>query len=293
MEHIGFIGLGVMGRPMALNLLKAGYEVTVYDISAQQMEALAAAGALTARSCREVARACEVVITMLPNSPDVHAAITGRDGVLEGAGEGSIIVDMSSISPRVSKELAAVCAAKKVTYLDCPVSGGEPKAVDGTLAIMCGGPTAVFDHVKPMLMCMGASVELIGEAGSGNMAKLANQIIVAVNIAAIGEAFVLLKKSGVDCETVFKAIRGGLAGSNALNAKAPMMLAHQFAPGFRIDLHIKDLMNAMDAAEAADAPLPLSTAVIEMLQTLSAKGDGGLDHSALLKHYEALADVII
>lgn len=290
---IGFIGLGIMGKPMAANLLKAGYELTVYDIDASAVEAATARGAKAAASAAEAARRSDVVVTMLPNSPHVRAAVLGAGGVLEGASEGLVIVDMSSIAPGASQEIAAACAEKGVVYLDCPVSGGEPKAVDGTLSIMCGGDAAAFERVKPLLLSMGASAVHVGAVGSGNTTKLANQIIVACNIAALSEALTLAVKAGVDPEKVFEAIKGGLAGSTVMNAKAPMMLARNFAPGFRIDLHIKDLTNTLETGASVDTPLPMTTLALDMMKVLRADGKDKLDHSALVQYYEKIADVTV
>jgi 2-hydroxy-3-oxopropionate reductase len=213
MKKIGFIGLGIMGKPMAKNLLKAGYTLTVYDIVAEKINDVVEAGAKAGSSSKEVAEKNEVIITMLPNSPDVKEAVLGNNGVLEGAKPGTILIDMSSIAPLASKEVAEKAKEKGVTVLDAPVSGGEPKAIEGTLAIMVGGPQKTFDEVEDILSVMGASVTRVGEIGSGNMTKLANQIIVALNIAAMSEAMVLAAKAGVNAEKVFQAIRGGLAGS--------------------------------------------------------------------------------
>ena len=246
--HIGFIGLGIMGKPMAKNLLKAGHTLVVYDIVEAPVKELVEAGATAGSSPKDVAAQNELIITMLPNSPHVKKAVLGEGGVIEGAKPGSVLVDMSSIAPLASREVAAELAKKGVEMLDAPVSGGEPKAIDGTLAIMVGGKEAVFEKVKDVLLKMGASAVLCGDIGAGNVTKLANQIIVALNIAAMSEAFVLATKAGVDPERVFNAIKGGLAGSTVLNAKAPMVLEGNYKPGFRIELHIKDLQNALDTA---------------------------------------------
>ena len=291
MKKIGFIGLGIMGKPMAQNLLKAGYELTVYDIVPERMEELVKAGARRGSSGQDVAARSEVVITMLPNSPHVRAAVLGPNGVLEGARPGTILVDMSSIAPLASQEIAARARAKGVAMLDAPVSGGEPKAVAGTLAIMVGGPEGTFEQVKDILARMGASVTRVGDIGSGNITKLANQIIVALNIAAMSEAMVLATKAGVDPEKVFQAIRGGLAGSAVLDAKMPLALQGNFKPGFRIELHIKDMANALDTAHELGVPVPLSSVVMEVLQALKADGKAGNDHGGIIQFYEQLAKV--
>ena len=291
MSNIGFIGLGIMGRPMAKNLLKAGHKLVVYDIVQASVDDVAASGAARGQSCSDVASKSDIVITMLPDGPDVEAAMLGPAGVLEGARQGSIVVDMSSISPTVAQKVGAACAAKGVGFLDAPVSGGEPKAIDGTLAIMVGGESGVFETVKPVLEKMGSSVLLTGPVGAGNVTKLANQIMVACNIAAMGEALVLATRAGLDPEVVFNAVKGGLAGSTVLNAKAPMVIGRNFKPGFRIRLHQKDLRNALLAGESMKVPLPLTSMVQQMLITLMNEGKGDLDHSAIVNYIEKGAGV--
>ena len=282
---IGFIGLGIMGKPMAKNLLKAGHELFVFDINKDSVADVQAAGGKSTSSAAEAASNAEIVITMLPNSPHVKTAILGEKGVLEGIKSGTIIVDMSSIAPLASQEVEKACKAKGIKMLDAPVSGGEPKAIDGTLAIMVGGDKDIFEKVKPILLQVGASAIHCGNIGAGNSAKLANQVIVALNIAAVAEALTLVKKAGVDPDLVFQAIKGGLAGSTVLNAKAPMMMDSNFKPGFKIDLHIKDLANALDTGHEVGSPLPLTSLVREMMETLHADGFGQDDHSALARYY--------
>ncbi|MDT4763176.1 2-hydroxy-3-oxopropionate reductase [Sphaerochaeta sp. PS] len=282
---IGFVGLGIMGKPMVKNLLKAGHEVVAFDLNKASLDEVVASGAVAGTSAGDVASKTPLVITMLPNSPHVKAVVMGEGGVLSGAKEGTILIDMSSIAPLASQEVEKACREKKVRMLDAPVSGGEPKAVDGTLAIMVGGDKALFEEVKDILLVMGATAVHCGSVGAGNTTKLANQIIVALNIAAVSEAFTLVKKAGVDPELVFDAIKGGLAGSTVMNAKAPMMMDSNFKPGFKIDLHIKDLANAMDTAHSVGSPLPLTASVREMMETLHADGFGGDDHSALARYY--------
>ena len=282
---IGFIGLGIMGKPMAKNLLKAGHEVVCFDVVAANVADVVAAGAVAAKSSADVASQVPVVITMLPNSPHVKTVVLGKDGVLEGAKKGLVLIDMSSIAPLASQEVEKACAEKGVRMLDAPVSGGEPKAIDGSLAIMVGGEKALFEEMKEILLVMGASAVHCGPIGAGNTTKLANQVIVALNIAAVAEAFTLVRKAGVDPHLVFDAIKGGLAGSTVMNAKAPMMMDSNFKPGFKIDLHIKDLANAMDTAHSVGSPLPLTASVREMMETLHADGFGGDDHSALARFY--------
>ena len=285
---IGFIGLGIMGRPMAKNLIKAGYKLVVYDKFAD-VEDLVSLGAKRASSSREVAMQSNVIITMLPNSPHVKEAVLGKDGVIEGAIKDSILIDMSSIAPAVSREIFNILKEKGIEMIDAPVSGGEPKAIEGTLAIMVGGNEKTFNRIKPILEKMGSSITYCGPIGAGNTTKLANQIIVALNIAALSEALVLSTKSGIDPSTVFNAIRGGLAGSAVMEAKIPMILDGNFKPGFRIDLHIKDLQNTLDTAHELNVPIPLTASVMEILQALKSDGLENLDHSAIIRYYEKLA----
>lgn len=294
MSNIGFIGLGIMGRPMCKNLLKAGYHVTAFDPYAKEaLEEVVADGAVRGSSNADVAAKSDVIIVMVPNSPNVRAAVLGENGVLDGcAGSSRDIIDMSSIAPLESKSIAEECAKRGVHMMDAPVSGGEPKAIDGTLSIMCGGPKALFDKYLDVLQVLGGSVVHCGDLnGAGNTVKLANQIIVAANIAACAEALTLASMAGVNPETVFQAIRGGLAGSTVMNAKVPMMLDGNFEPGFRIDLHIKDLNNALDTAHSLGAPMLLSAQVQEMLQWLHNNDCGQKDHSAILKFYEHITGV--
>lgn len=293
MNRIGFIGLGIMGKPMAKNLLRAGYSLKVSDIVASAVDEVVGAGADRAKDNADAATDVSIVITMLPNSPHVKAAILGESGALKGAKPGTIFIDMSSINPLVSKEVCAEVEKHGCFMIDAPVSGGEPKAVDGTLAIMVGGREDVFAKVKDVLQVMGSTVTLCGEIGAGNTTKLANQVIVAANIAAVSEALVLGKKAGVNPEAIYQAIRAGLAGSTVMDAKAPMMMDGNFKPGFRIGLHIKDLTNALDTGHNVGAPLPLTATVMEMMQWLKAGHYESEDHSALVRYYEALADTTI
>lgn len=288
---IGFIGLGIMGKPMVKNLLKAGHEVLAYDIIADNVENVVVAGAKGAISIAEVAKACKLIITMLPNGPQVKEVVMDEGGVLDVADTGTIVVDMSSIAPGVAQEIYAACAKKGVEMIDAPVSGGEPKAVDGTLSIMVGGKESVFEQVKDVLLNMGASAVYCGDIGAGNTAKLANQIIVALNIAAVSEAFMLSTKAGVAPDKVFDAIKGGLAGSTVMNAKMPMILDGNFNPGFKIDLHIKDLANALNTGHEVGSPLPFTALIMEVMQMLRADGHGQCDHSAIAKYYEKLTSV--
>lgn len=293
MKKIGFIGLGIMGKPMSKNLLKAGYELVVYDINAGSVQEVVEAGAAAGTSPQDVAAKAEVIITMLPNSPQVKEVILGTNGVLEGAKKGSLVIDMSSIAPLVSREVSEKLEEKGIRFIDAPVSGGQPKAIDGTLSIMVGGKQADFEDSLPILKCMGSSAVLCGNVGAGNVTKLANQIIVAVNIAAMSEALVLATKAGVDPDSVYQAIRGGLAGSTVLDAKAPLVMDRKFDPGFRINLHIKDLNNVMETGHEVGVPLPLSAAVMEMMQALKADGHGDKDHGSLVLFYEKLANILV
>jgi len=290
---IGFIGLGIMGKPMVRNLMKAQHELFVYDISPKNVDLLVQEGAHGCASIEEVVASAQCIITMLPNSPQVETVVMGKDGILETSQEGHIIVDMSSIAPLASQKIGKACEAKGVRMLDCPVSGGEPKAIDGTLSIMCGGDKDLFDDVAPVLKIMGKDVTLCGTLGAGNTTKLANQIIVACNIAGLAEAFTLSKKAGVDPTTVFHAIKGGLAGSTVMNAKAPMMIEGNYNPGFKIDLHIKDLNNAIDTAHGVGSPVPLTVAVQEMFENLHFDGKGQHDHSGLAEYYAKISGTTI
>jgi 2-hydroxy-3-oxopropionate reductase len=287
---IGFIGLGIMGRPMAKNLIGAGYKLVVYDKFAK-FDDLIALGAEGAVSNKDLAARADVIITMLPNSPHVKEAILGSGGVIEGIKAGATLIDMSSIAPAVSQEIAAALKTKDANFLDAPVSGGEPKAIDATLAIMAGGDQKTFNSVKPILEKMGASVVHAGGAGAGSVTKLANQIIVALNIAALSEALVLAVKAGVNPQSVFDAIKDGLAGSAVMNAKVPAILDRRFKPGFRVELHIKDLQNALDTAHSLGVPVPLTASVMEILQALRSDGLASSDHSAIIRYYEKLAGI--
>ncbi|WP_294962765.1 2-hydroxy-3-oxopropionate reductase [uncultured Gilliamella sp.] len=290
---IGFIGLGIMGKPMSKNLLKAGYSLVVCDKNQASVDEVVAAGAQSALNAKEVAKLCDVIITMLPNSPHVKEVVLGENGVVEGAKTGTTLIDMSSIAPLASREIHDELAKKGLNMLDAPVSGGEPKAIDGTLSVMVGGDKAIFDKHYDLMKAMAGSVVYTGDIGAGNVTKLANQVIVALNIAAMSEALVLATKAGVDPELVYQAIRGGLAGSTVLDAKAPMVLNRNFKPGFKIDLHIKDLQNALDTSHGVGTSLPLTAIVMEMMQALKTDGMGGCDHSALARYYEALAKIEI
>ncbi|MCE5287160.1 MAG: 2-hydroxy-3-oxopropionate reductase [Pelosinus sp.] len=286
---IGFIGLGIMGKPMAKNLIKAGYELVVMNRSQASVEELVKLGAKGAKTAKEVAEQSEVIITMLPNSPQVKEVVLGANGVIEGGKKGAVVIDMSSIAPLVSREIAAALQEKGIEMMDAPVSGGEPKAIDGTISVMVGGKQEVFDKYYDVMKAMAGSVVRTGEVGAGNFTKLANQVIVAINIAAVSEALTLASKAGVEPELVYQAIRGGLAGSTVLDAKAPMMMDRNFKPGFRINLHIKDLNNVLETSHGVGVPLPLTAAVMEMMQSLKVDGYEMEDHSSLVKYYEKMA----
>lgn len=290
---IGFIGLGVMGKPMCKNLLNAGHQLVVCSRTQTSVDELVAAGATSAPTPKDVAAQVELVITMLPNSPEVKEVILGANGVIEGAQPGCIVADMSSIAPLASQQIAAALAAKGIEMLDAPVSGGQPKAINATLSVMVGGKQEVFDRCVPVFKAMAASVVRVGNIGAGNVTKLANQVVVALNIAALSEAMVLAAKAGVEPDLVYQAIRGGLAGSTVMDAKAPLMLDRKFNPGFRLNLHIKDLANALDTSHEVGAPLPLTAAVMEMMQTLKHDGCGDSDHGAIVRYFEKLAKIEI
>ena len=289
---IGFIGMGIMGKPMAINLVKAGYDVMVSNRSMSKCESVMALGAKSG-SYEQVAENCDAVITMLPNGPQVKDVMLGDQGVVAHMKAGGVFIDMSSINPVDSRELCAGVAKYGIEMLDAPVSGGEPKAIDGTLSIMVGGKQEVFDKYKDMLGAMGASVVRCGEIGAGNTTKLANQIIVACTLQAVAEAMTLARKAGVDPQLVYEAIRGGLAGSAIMDAKLPMMIDSNEKPGFKIDLHIKDLNNALDCAHAVGSPVPMTSSVQEILQWMHSHGGGQKDHSALVQYYEYLTGIQI
>ncbi len=291
MEKIGFIGLGIMGKPMAHNLVKAGYPLTIYDRFEEAVRELASVGADVGTSPRDVAERSGIVITMLPNSPEVREVVMGKDGIFEGCCQGQIVVDMSSIAPLVSRELRSMLAEKGVEMLDAPVSGGQEKAEKGTLAVMVGGNPTAFEKVRPVLEKMSASVTLVGDSGAGQIAKLVNQTIVAVNIAVIAEGMALAEKADVDPRKVFEAIRKGLAGSQCLEDKAPRMFEGRYAPGFRVNLHIKDLNNVLETGHALHNSMPLASLLMEMMQTLANDGHETLDHGALGLYYEKMNGV--
>jgi 2-hydroxy-3-oxopropionate reductase len=291
MSKIGFIGLGIMGMPMSNNLKKAGFDLLVGVRNEARKREAEESGMAVAGSFAQVARECGVIVTMLPNSPQVKELLLGENGIAKEAKPGTLFVDMTSGAPGDSREIYAELKKMGIHFIDAPVSGGEPMAVAGTLAIMAGGDVENFERAKPLFEAMGSSATWVGPAGSGNTCKLANQVIVAVNIAGLAEGLMLAEKAGADTQKVFEAIKGGLAGSNVMNAKAPMMLADNYKPGFRIDLHIKDLTNALSTGELVHAPMPLAQEMLELMKKLSESGSGACDHSAVAKYYEELGGV--
>jgi 2-hydroxy-3-oxopropionate reductase len=288
-QVIGFIGLGIMGRPMARNLIKAGYSLVVHSRSRGPVDEIVKTGATAAGSPKDVAAQCDVLITMLPNSPDVEQVALGPNGIIEGARKGLLFADMSTISPIVSQKVGQALAAKGVAMLDAPVSGGEKGAVDGALSIMVGGDKAVFERVLPVFQAMGKTITLLGPLGFGGFTKLANQIIVAVNLTALAEALTLGKKAGLDRDLLLTALAGGLAGSKCLEQKRSNYVANTYNPGFKIDLHYKDLGLIMESARALGVPLPATAVVQELFNALRVKGRGGLDHSGVITLLEDLA----
>jgi len=288
MEKIGFIGVGIMGKPMAKNLINAGYDMIAYDVVEEALNEIVEYGADRGSSPKNVAENSDVIFTMLPNSPQVKEVVLGENGVIEGVRKGQILIDMSSIAPLVSQEIAKELEKKGVGVLDAPVSGGEEKAKSGTLAFMVGGKKEIFEKYKGILDVMGGSVTLVGDIGAGQTTKLANQVIVALNIAAVAEAMVLGKKAGVDPEKIFNAIRGGLAGSKCLEDKAPRMLKGSFTPGFKMKLHLKDLTNVFETSRSLHTAMPLTAQVMEMMQVLIADGNEAIDHGGLALFYEKM-----
>ncbi|MET9611563.1 2-hydroxy-3-oxopropionate reductase [Kitasatospora indigofera] len=289
-RKIAFIGLGIMGSPMAANLVKAGHHVTGYNLQQPAIDALVAAGGHGATSIAEAVADAEVVITMVPADPHVLQVILGEGGVLENVKAGTLVIDMSSITPQTSIKVAAAAKEKGVRTLDAPVSGGEAGAVEAVLSIMVGGDDAAdFAEAKPIFDALGTTVVHVGPAGAGQTVKAANQLIVAVNIQVLAEAVVFLENAGVDLAAALDVLGGGLAGSTVLNRKKANMLDREFAPGFRIDLHHKDMGIVTDAARAVGAALPVGAVVAQLVASARANGDGSLDHSALLRGVERLS----
>ncbi|SFL53727.1 2-hydroxy-3-oxopropionate reductase [Halanaerobium salsuginis] len=291
MKKIGFIGLGIMGKPMAKNLIDAGYELIVNDLNEESVKELVDYGAASLSTAKEIAENSEVIITMLPNSPHVKAVALGENGLIEGVKSGQVFIDMSSISPLVSQEVAAALLEKGVEMLDAPVSGGQEGAEAGTVAFMVGGNEKVFKANKAILEVMGGSVTLVGDIGAGETTKLVNQIIVGINIAAVAEGLSFGKKAGVDPEKIFNAIRGGLAGSQCMEDKAPRMLAGNYDPGFKMKLHVKDLTNTFETSRELHTYMPLAAQVMEMMQKLISDGHTEVDHGGLGLFYEKLNNI--
>jgi 2-hydroxy-3-oxopropionate reductase len=290
MRNIGFIGLGIMGKPMAANLVRKGCNVLAYDVNGAAVSELAGLGARTGTP-ESIGTLCDIVFTILPNGAIVKDVLFGTDGIAQRMARGSLVVDMSSVTPGDSKYCSDMLGKMGISFLDAPVSGGEPKAIDGTLSFMVGGDEAAFGRALPLLRMMGASAVRVGESGSGSVAKLANQIIVNTTIAIVSEAFVFAMKAGADPVKVFEAIRGGLAASEILERKIPMIVDRNFAPGGKISINLKDIRNVMQTAHEIDVPLPFTAQLLEIMQGLKIKGALDLDHSAIVQHFEQLAGV--
>lgn len=288
-EKVGFIGLGIMGKPMAHNLVEAGYELVVHNRSREPVDELASEGAEAAQSPREVAEKSDIIIVMLPDSPQVREVVAEENGILEGVKEGSLIVDMSTISPVVTEELAEQLKERGASMLDGPVSGGDVGAQEGTLSIMVGGHEEDFERAKPLFDVMGGTVNHVGPTGAGQVTKAANQIVVALTIEAVSEALVLGSKGGVAPEKILDVLSGGLAGNKVMEVKREKFLSHDFSPGFRSELHHKDLGIALAAGREYGVALPVTAIVDQMLLTMKKKGWGGEDHSALLRVIEDLS----
>jgi 2-hydroxy-3-oxopropionate reductase len=289
--RIGFIGLGIMGKPMARNLMKAGYSLVVHNRSRAKVDELAKEGATAASSPKEVASSVDVVITMLPNSPDVEIVALGPNGIKDGGKNGQLFIDMSTINPIVSQNIAKNLSSAGVAMVDAPVSGGEKGAIDAALSIMAGGAAQDFERALPIFNSLGKTITHMGPLGAGGFTKLANQIIVAINLTAIGEALVFGAKAGVDPQRMIRALSGGLAGSKCLDQKSEKILTGDFAPGFKIDLHSKDLNLITDAARSVGAPIPTAALVEQFFSALRVRGRGGLDHSGVITLFEDLAGV--
>ncbi len=292
-ETLGFIGLGIMGKPMAKNLVKAGYSLVVFDVNPSPVNELTALGAKAAESPAAVARSVKKIITMLPDGPQVEEVISGPDGILDAATPETILIDMSSISPTISRKIASELARKGARALDAPVSGGEPGAINAQLAIMVGGPADLFEEVRPIFDVLGKSAVLVGDAGAGQVTKLANQVLVAIHLEAMGEALLLASKAGVDPMKVYEAIKGGQAGSNVLNAKVPLVMSRNFKPGFKIRLHQKDLKNALEAAGNLGLQLPVTGLVKDMVDSLVAEGKGEEDHGGIMQYLEKMNGTVV
>ncbi len=288
---IGFIGLGIMGKPMAKNLIKAGFPLVVHNRSRAKVDELVRDGATAAGSPREVASSAEIIITMLPNSPDVEFVALGANGIKEGAKRGQLLIDMSTINPIVSQKIASELSPLGMAMVDAPVSGGEKGAIEAALSIMAGGEPQDFERALPVFNALGKTITHMGPLGAGGFTKLANQIIVAINLTAIGEALVFGAKAGVDPQKMIRALAGGLAGSKCLDQKSEKILTGDFAPGFKIDLHAKDLNLIQDAARSIGVPIPTAAFVEQLFAALRVRGRGGFDHSGVITFFEDLAGV--
>jgi 2-hydroxy-3-oxopropionate reductase len=288
-ERVGFIGLGIMGMPMARNLMEAGYELVLHNRSPEKAEELGKEGATVAATPREVAEKSDVVITMLPDSPQVREVVAGENGVLEGISEGALLIDMSTISPVVTEELAEALKEKGASMLDAPVSGGDVGAIEGTLSIMVGGEKEDFERARSLFEAMGKTITHVGPVGAGQVTKAANQVVVALTIEAVSEALVLGSAGGVSPEKILDVLSGGLAGNKVMEVKREKFLSHKFDPGFRSELHHKDLGIALAAGREYGVVLPVTAIVDQMFDSLMARGRGGWDHSALLTSIENLA----
>lgn len=291
MRKVGFIGLGIMGKPMVRNLLKAGIAVTVYDINAAAVEEMVKAGAKSAATPKDTAKGQDVVITMVPNGKIVESLLTGDDGILAGVDAGTVIADMSSVTPTQSKHFAKLAAGKNCPFLDSPVSGGEPGAVEARLAFMIGGDEKVVDSIHDVFDAMGKSAIVIGPNGAGSVTKLANQVMVNLNIAAVSEALILAQKAGADPKKVFEATRGGLAASQILTDKAPKMFNRDFKPGGTLAINLKDITNVMDTAKEFEVPLVMTSVLHQIMLSLKISGNLMDDHSGIVKFYEKIAGV--
>lgn len=289
---LGFIGLGIMGKPMAKNLMKSGYKLAVYDLNKAMVDELINEGA-EFKDLEAIGESCDVIFTILPNGKIVQDVLFDENGVASKIKPGSIVVDMSSVTPTESVYCAEKLEEKGVGFIDAPVSGGESKAIDGTLAFMVGGKEDIFERVLPYFNAMGSSSILIGPSGSGSVTKLTNQVIVNLTIAAVSEGFTLAAKAGADPEKVYQAIRGGLAGSTVLDAKIPMIINRDFKPGGKISINLKDIKNVMSTAHSMDVPMPLSSQLLEIMQSLKVAGCLDDDHAGIAKYFERLADIEI
>src|SRR5215210_1139075 len=289
-ERVGFVGLGIMGKPMARNLMEAGYELVLHNRTRGKAEALAAeTGAEEAESPGEVARKSDMIITMLPGPPEVREVVAGEDGLLEHAREGALLIDMSTSSPVLARELAQTARERGVGMLDAPVSGGDVGAIEGTLSIMVGGDQGDFERAKPLFEAMGKTVTHVGPIGAGQVTKAANQVVVALTIEAVSEALVLGSAGGVSPEKVLEVLSGGLAGNKVMEVKRERFLSHQFEPGGKVEFHRKDLGIALAAGREYGVVLPVTAVVCQMFEALVARGRGGWDHSSLITLIEDLA----